>query len=263
MYEKRLYTTQLQAGLGMIQESLDLLQIWEPGENPSQLAEKVISKGLFARATARRARNIVAEMFAPRLLSGDAQAARWLKFLLSHGFPGESLRQLLFIYTARAQAIFADFLIEVYWRKYGAGASSLNRQDAERFVLHALDSGRMAARWSESTVKRVSGYLVGCCGDFGLLTQSRGSARAIQRFSMRTDVSLYLAHELHFFGLADAAVVQHRDWLLFGFEPGEVLARLKSIAQDGHFVVQSSGELIQISWKYKNMEDCLHALTQR
>lgn len=263
MDEKRLYTTQLGAGQGMIQESLDLLQIWEPGETRAQLAEKVIAQGLFARATARRARNIVAEMFAPRLLTGDAHAARWLKFLLSHGFPGESLTQLLFLYTARAQAIFADFLVEVFWRKYGAGASSLNRQDAERFVLHAMDSGRMATRWSESMVERVSGYLVGCCGNFGLLSQSRGSSRTIQRFSMRLDVSLYLAYELHFAGLSDAAVIQHKDWLLFGFEPREVLERLKSLANDGHFVVQSSGELTQISWKYKTMEDCLHALTQR
>jgi hypothetical protein len=35
MGESRQYTTQLGAGLGMIQETFDLLRLWEPGEAPS------------------------------------------------------------------------------------------------------------------------------------------------------------------------------------------------------------------------------------
>ncbi len=257
------YTTQLQAGLGMIPETLDLLRLWEPGMIPARLAEKVIETGLFSRATARRARNLAVEMFAPRYLSHHGVAAERLKFLLEHRFPHEAIVQLCFLYTARAQQIFADFVQEVYWPKYSAGASSIGRQDAEKFVRRALDAGRMTNRWSDSTVKHVSGYLVGCCTDFGLVAESGRGERQIQRFSMRPEVSLYLAHELRFSGLSDTAIIKHRDWMLFGFVAGEVLNRLKSISHDGHFVVQSSGELVQVSWKYQTMEDCLHALTQR
>ena len=69
------YTTQLQAGLGMIPETLDLLRLWEPGMPPAHLAERVVEEGLFSRATARRARNIVSEMFAPRYLSDGGEVA--------------------------------------------------------------------------------------------------------------------------------------------------------------------------------------------
>ena len=34
MGEDRRYTTQLQAGLGMIPEAMDLLRLWEPGMIP-------------------------------------------------------------------------------------------------------------------------------------------------------------------------------------------------------------------------------------
>lgn len=258
-----LYTTQLQAGLGMVPETLDLLRLWKPGVIPARLVKEVIETGLFSRATARRARNLVVEMFAPRYLVGRGQAAARLKFLNEHRFPQEAMSQLCFLYTARAQQIFADFVVEIYWPKYSGGAPSISRQDAEKFVHHALDSGRTAMRWSNSTVKRVSGYLLGCCADFGLLASSGRGERTIQRFSMRPEAALYLAHELHFSGTSDTAIIKHRDWLLFGFEPGEVLNRLKSLSHDGHFVVQSSGEFVQISWKYQTMEDCLHALTQR
>jgi hypothetical protein len=257
------YTTQLQAGLGMIPETMDLLRLWEPGMIPARLAEKVIQDGLFSRTTARRARNLAVEMFAPRYLGNQGEAAARLKCLQEQRFPHEAMVQLCFLYTARAQRIFADFVVEVYWSKYSGGASVVTRSDAENFVLRALDSGRMAVRWSETTVRRVSGYLLGCCADFGLVADCGRSERTIQRFSIRPEVALYLAHDLHFAGVSDTAIIQHRDWLLFGFAPGEVINRLKSLSHDGHFLVQSSGELVQISWRYRSMNECLHALTQR
>ena len=83
-----------------------------------------------------------------------------------------------------------------------------------------------------------------------------------KRFAIRPETALYLAHELHFASLSDAAVVRHPDWRLFGLEGGDVLRVLKTLGHDGHLVIQSSADLVQVSWKYRTMEDCLHALTQ-
>jgi len=215
-----LYTTQLGAGLGMISETIDLLRLWQPGMTSARLSDEVIREGLFSRATARRARNLVAEMFSPRFLKHDGQAASCLKFLQEHRFPHEALVQLLFIYTARAQRILADFVIEVFWSKYSSGATMVTKDESERFIQRSMDLGRMEKRWSSSMVDRVSGYLLGCCGDFGLLQKGGRSEHKIQRLSMRPEVAIYLAHELHFSGLSDMALIQSRDWLLFGFEPG-------------------------------------------
>ena len=93
------YTTQLQAGLGMIHETLDLLRLWQPGDSAARLAEKAVAAGTFSRATARRARNIVAEMFAPRFLSDAGRSACSLKQLLESGANVEDLKQLFFLYA--------------------------------------------------------------------------------------------------------------------------------------------------------------------
>jgi len=260
--EKR-YTTQLAAGLGMVTETLDLLRLWEPGLIPAHLADRAVETGLFSRTTARRARNLVAEMFAPRYLANGGAVASRLKTLLDHQFPNDSLVQICFLQTARAQQVFGDFVIEVYWPKYSAGADTLSSDDAERFIYRALDAGRMQKRWSESTTRRVSGYLIGCCIDFGLLAEGGHSKRAIKRFSIRTDVALYLAHDLHFAGLSDMAVIQHPDWRLFGLEAQEVTRLMKNLSHDGHLLIQSSTDLVQVSWKYRTMEECLAAITQR
>lgn len=257
------YTTQFQAGLGMIPETMELLRFYSDDASPAALADRVVSEGIFASTTARRARNIVVEMFAPRYLGDGGEVARRLRFLLTNGFPNDALSQIFFLQTARAQRIFADFVVDVYWPRYAAGVTRLSRDDAFDFVCRSLDNGMMEKRWSESTINRVSGYLVSCCADFGLLDEGRGSARSIRHFSLRRETGLYLLHDLHFSGLSDMNVVQHRDWALFGLEPRDVIQLVSNLGNDGHLVAQSSGTVIQISWKYKTMEDCLHALVKR
>jgi hypothetical protein len=247
----------------MAPETLDLLRMWEPGMIPSHLADRVVETGLFSRTTARRARNIVVEMFAPRYLADGGAVAKRFKQLLEGRFPNDSLLQLFFLQTARAQQIFHDFLIEVYWPKYMAGATSIHKGDAESFIHRALDAGRMKNRWSESTIKRVSGYLLGCCIDFGLLEEGGRTERSIKRFTIRPDVALYLAYDLHHQGLSDMSVVQHLDWRLFGLETQDVTRLFNILSHDGHLLIQSGADLVHISWKYRDMEGCLNALTQR
>src|SRR5262245_57022043 len=104
------FTTQLQAGLGMINETLTLLRLWERGDTAARLSDKAIARGTFARTTARRTRNIVSEMFAPRYLSSHAEPARYLKTLMETGLHADDLRQLFFLHTARAQAVFEEFV---------------------------------------------------------------------------------------------------------------------------------------------------------
>jgi len=262
MANDNLYTTQFQAGLGMIHETLDLLRLWELGDSPGKLVEKSITSGLFSRTTARRARNIVAEMFAPRFLANCKPAASQLKLLVVASHDVEDLKQLFFLYTARAQAIFADFLVEVYWPRYSSGAHVLNRVEAENFIQRALHNGKMRKRWTETTIRRVSGYLLGCCADFGLVSSSGRSCWTISRFSIRPNVALYLAYDLHFFGMSDVAVIGSSDWRYFGLEPNDVVNQLKGLSHNGHLIMQATTDLVHISWKYSSMEDCLRAIAK-
>lgn len=256
------YTTQLGAGLGMIQETLLLLRLWEPGITPSQLAEQAVQTGLFSRTTARRTRNIVVEMFAPRFLADGGYVAKNLKYLYENNFSTDVIAQICYLQTARSQLIFGDFITDVYWPKYSSGVLVLTKDDALRFIRQALDNGKMRKCWADSIIKRVSGYLIGCCKDFGLVSNGRREC-SIQRFSIRNDTALYLAYELHFSGLSDSAVINSPDWKLFGLDSQDVINLLKTLSNDRHILIQSSADLVQIFWKYKTIEECLNVLTQR
>jgi hypothetical protein len=255
------YTTQLGAGLGLVAETVRLLDLWEPGMSGQSLLRIALGSGAFATISARRLRNIVIEAFAPRYLVDEARPARVLKILLGR-IPQPDQRQMLFLYTCRANLILADFICEVYWQRYGAGAQAITKDDARSFIRRAVGRGRTASRWAESTITRVSNYLLGICADYGLLGTMRAGARAIIPFRITPVTTSVLAHELHFRGLGDSAVVHHPEWGLFGLEPPDVLQELKRLALRGEIIVQSAAAITQIGWKHKSMEELAHVLAE-
>lgn len=257
----REYNTALCKGQGMVPETIRLLDIWQPGVTALQLREQVREKGLLPKATAQRSADIVSRMFAPRYLGADEAPAKWLRGLVSRSMPVERLNQLLFIHTAREHAILHDFVREVYWPKYSAGAPWLLRDDPVRFIESAQATGRMRTRWTPGNITRIARYLLGALHDFRLLGEPKGNRRDILPFAIAPSTVIYLAHEIHFSGAGDDAIVSHPDWELFGLAPSDVITELRKVGTAARIIVQS-GDLVRISWGFKSMEECLDVVAE-
>lgn len=261
MAENKPYTTQLQAGLGLVNETKTLLELWSPGMSASQLQQVALESGRFPSVTARRLRNIVVECFAPRyLVSGGAPAAHLKR--LSSTLPTAELTQLMLLFTSRANPILGDFVRQVYWGRYAGGYPLVTNDDARAFVERSIDDGRTVKRWSDTTVRRVSAYLTGCCADYGMLERGLRSSRRLLPLRLSTAVAAYLSYELHFAGVGDNALLAHEDWQLFGLAREDVLEELKRLSLKGLLIVQAAGDVIRISWKQKDMEALCDVLTQ-
>lgn len=257
-----LYTTQLQAGLGMIQETHTLLNLWDPNLDINLFQKKVLDSGQLPNVSARRLRNIVGECFAPRYLRIQPPPAINLKRFQTK-ITSTEISQLFFVYTCRANAVLYDFVKEIYWAAYSSGKGSITNEDAERFVLRANQDNKTFKPWSESTIRRVSGYLTGCCADFGLLEGGAKSDRKILPFRIESLTAVYLTYDLHFSGHGDNSVLSHSDWGLFGMDRSDVLNELKQLALKGWFIIQSAGDVTRIGWQYQNMEELTDALIKR
>ena len=255
------YTTQLQAGLGLAQETRLLLSIWSQGMSSSALYLAALQSGQFPNVSARRLRNIVRECFAPRYLVAEGAPARYLKQLACTLAPAE-LNQLFFLHTCRANQILSDFVRAVFWERYAAGDNRVTVDDTKAFVHRGVDDGKTAKRWSDSTVKRVTSYLLGCCADYGLLGTRTRAARAIIPYRIEAKAAAYLAHDLHFAGFGDNALLAHPDWQLFGLAREDVRDELKRLSLHGHLILQSAGELTHIGWKHKHREDLIGVLAE-
>lgn len=259
---RKLYTTQLQAGLGMIQETLMLLKLWEPQLELNEFYRKALISGLLPNISARRLRNIIVECFSPRYLSTQPPSALFLK-RLQEKISNKTITQLFYVYTCRANSILYDFINEVYWPAYSSGKGSLSNEESERFVVQAVQDDKTYRPWSESTIRRMSGYLTGCCADFGLLEPGPISNRKILSINIELTTLVYFAHELHFSGLGDNNILSHSDWTLFGLERSDVLNEFKQLALKSWMIIQSAGDITRIGWQYQNMEDVINALIKR
>lgn len=254
-----IYTTQLQAGLGLVEETKLLLSLYEKGLPATQLCERALGSGLFPMVSARRLRNIVVECFAPRYIK--THAADSLKPLLT-ALPSSAISQLFLVYTAGANEILQDFIRNVYWERYSSGCDSITTEDAKEFVTDAVREGKTQRPWSDSTIKRVSAYLLGCCADYGLVSSRRGARRRIQPVRIQESTALYLAYKLHFDGLGDNAVINHKSWALFGLNSVDVREELKRLAKNGWIIVQAAGDVTRIGWKLKTMGEAIDVITQ-
>ena len=248
------YTTQLQAGLGLIPETLKLLAVWKPGMGGQDLLRAALASGDFPTLAARRLRNLVIEAFCPRYLIDGGAPVRLLR-AVSGRLSKEEFRSVCFLFTCRANRILADFVRQVYWPRYAAGGISVSKEDSLNFVSSAVSDGRTNSRWSDATVIRVARYLLGACADFGLLGVMKAGARSITTFRITPNVASILAHDLHFKGLGDNALLRSPDWGLFGLEADDALGELKRLSLRGELIVQSAGGITQVSWKHKSMEE--------
>ena len=261
MSDSNPYTTQLQAGLGLVSETKTLLELWSPGMSANQLHQIALESGRFPTVTARRLRNIVVECFAPRYLVSEGAPAKHIKHL-STIISTADLTQLMLVFTSRANPILGDFVRHVYWSRYAGGYTQITNEDARAFVERGIDDGKTVKRWSESTVRRVSAYLTGCCSDYGMLERGSRSTRRTLPFRVSPSVAAYLAYELHFAGVGDNALLTHEDWQLFGMAREDVLEEIKRLSLKGLLIVQVAGDVIRISWKHSSMETLCDVLSQ-
>jgi len=257
----RAYDSNLAMGLGLINETKSLLRIWERGLSANDLYRRALSSGLFPNISAYRLHNIVLRCFAGRYLCGNSPPAIAMKRCLTTA-SSAAFNQLAFLHTCRANPILHDFVRDVYWPSYAAGAKVLPKTIPEDFIRRAIDTGMTPSRWADGQIERVARYLTGCCTDFGLLSAPGPAGRSINDYRPLPTTIAYLAHDLHFSGVGDNALLGHEDWQLFGLAREDVLEEIKRLSLKGLLIVQVAGDVIRISWKQPDMEALCDVLAQ-
>lgn len=255
------YTVQLGHGLGLIDETRMLLDLWQPGMNAPDLYRSALQSGYFGTLSARRLHDMITVGFGMRYLTAEAAPALLLK-PIQHVVSRAVFEQLLFLYTARAHPVLADFVREVYWPAYAAGKTAIDNEASQRFIEQAVRDGKTTTAWSPSMVKRMSSNLTSCCADFGLLERGARRVRTILPFRAEPLVVTVLAYDLHNAGLGDNHLLLHADWGLFGLAREDVLAEVRRAALNGALIVQAAAGVTRISWKFKSMEEVADGIAQ-
>ncbi len=253
------YNARLTAGLGMLEETQQLLSLWKPGMNGSALTTAALESGLFPGSSARSLKNMIGDAFASRYLTQNGEPANLLKAILAADMT-VVFRQLCLVFTCRAHRILADFITDVYWSSYAAGKDVISNEESLEFVRRINSEGHTVTPWTDSIQRRVASYLTGCCADFGLLESGMKKVRRILPFRIDARTVAVLAYERHFSGLSDNAVLSDNAWALFGSDQREVLSELQRWARRNLLLIQTGAELVKIDWTCKSMREVIHGV---
>lgn len=251
------YNIELCKGTGLIQETLLLVDLYKTGLKKEEFAQQVIESNALVKASEKRINDIVKIVFYKRYIKYNPDVPLYLRQLKDKYISLDQLIQLFLVYTARANRIFFDFIIEVYWKKEKQlEKSSIKNEDVREFIKEAIKYGKIDHQWSEGTQARVASYIIAALIDFKFIDKKYN----VSNIFLSDNVANYLAHELHFKGYSDEAIAIAEEWSLFGYNRYDTIRHLERLAIQGYFIFQNSGEFIRITWHYKNMKELIDAI---
>jgi len=254
--DSRKYHIELCKGTGLIQETLQLLSIYQVGMTKNELTRIALDSNLLVKVTENRIKDIVQRAFYKRFVINDPYVPVYLNALIKHFSSLDVISQIFLIYTSRANYVLMDFIIQVYWYETRKGHRVLYTTHARKFITETIKQTDLIQGWSEITQTKVARYIIATLVDFRFLDKERN----IRPVFLHDITANYLAHELHFNGLSDNAVVEAEEWQLFGYSKYDTLKHLERISFQGHFIFQNSGEMVKINWIHKNMGEFTDAI---
>ena len=253
------YTIAISKGSALLNEMKALLRAWIPGEPIKEFSERVVREDVLGKTTAQRAKDVVRRVFANRFLVPGQAPAKCLHRILLGSKSGQVFSDLCLLYSSRNDALLRDVIVSVYWPAVAEGHLFISPKDVVQFFRQAEEQGRIPQPWSEAVKIKVARGLLRALAEYGLMNEVRRK-REIVHYRPKNETIVFLAHELHFKGLSDAALVAHGDWNLFGMKERDVIEAMDHLSVDGWWLTQAAGTLVRVSWKYNTMEEVLDAL---
>ncbi len=247
------YTYNLGKGIGLIDETLSLLSICDENSTKESLTEYVLQNNTLAKCTAKRSVDIVTLVFYPRFMKQNPKTTIWLKTIREKGLMLSQFKQLLFLYLARENAVVYDYVSNILFDLREDSYSRIPKDSTRKFIDNIVNEGK--ASWGEIASKKNASAIRAALVEFDILNR-KGDILPyeLSRFNM-----LYLMHELHFAGYSDVAIWNHEDWKLFGLDKYSIQERILEQNMRGGYIAQCTGELMDISWNYKTMEEFINA----
>jgi hypothetical protein len=257
---RRRYTVAIAKGSAAIGDIKTMLSYWTPEQTQEEFLQCIQQSGVLGKHTARRTSDLFREVFRPRLLTPDDRAARALKRFLEAGGDSQTFKEMLFLYEARAEDLLYDFTTLKFWPACRAGVLWMTPDDVLSFFDEAVQDGRLPKQWSSQVQIKIARGVLGALREFGFLREDKRGHREVVTYRVSDAGVAYLAHDLHFSGLSDAAVVEHPDWGLFGLGRNQVLERLDALSRSDGLIVQRAGSVVRITWTHATMESLIDAI---
>lgn len=166
------------------------------------------------------------------------------------------------LYSARNDLLLRDAITKVYWPGLNEGRLSLTVDDFVRFIRQADAEGLIPVPWSDEVAKKIARALVKSLVEYGLLREEAKGRRETVPYRAAPEALVYLAYDLRSSGLSDQAILEHEDWMLYGFDRSRLVTELDSSDYGQWWLLQIAGSVVRFSWKHESVDEVVDVLAE-
>ncbi|MDI6893775.1 MAG: DUF1819 family protein [Bacillota bacterium] len=252
------YTSNLMKGGALLGETFHLLRLWQPEEDFTDFSQRVASQNMLAKSTRSRSRDVLTRVFRRRFLKHGEEPARILKVLIEAGIARDVVVLLIYYWTALAERLLFDFVVERLWDLWAEGRVYVTTDDVLDYINELAVRGRMRGTWSEHIRRKTARGLLAALRDFGVL-EGRTRKR-IRGMRLPWEVAAIVAYDLRRRGVTPVELVESSVWRLFLVGEAQLRQVLAEVQQEGLITLQQAGSVVCIDWAYDGAEEVAHVI---
>lgn len=251
------FTSRIIKAGALVTDSTILLAHWRSDQTPSENMDRLREENPFGKASRSRLADIL-PIFRRRYLF-DPVIASSLALLVQRKFPSQPLKQLLFFYAVRADALLFSFVTEELWGRYRRGRRDLPTDEVIRLLEEWVDAGRTTTRWGRETIERVGQGLLATLRDFGILEGA--VKKRLNPPPLTPSAFAFLAFSLANAGFSGGQLLAHPDWGIFFLDPNATERLFIAADQEGLLRFSAAGAVVRIDFPVSSLDDYARFLT--
>jgi hypothetical protein len=254
-----LYTSRIIKASALVPDTKTLFLHWEDACSAEDNLRRVRADNLLVKASLARVDDVLRILRRRYLRDPDVTEA--LSGLVKARFPAQSVEQILYWFTARADRLLADAVTEIVYARLLSGRSDTPISAIEAQLHEWSGSGLTETRWSTETVNRVAQGVLATLRDFGILEGEVN--KRIRPKPLMLEAFAFAACDLHRGGRTGRTLVTSPEWKLFLMDDIAVERELLLAHQADLLHYEAAGTVVRIDFPARTLRNYARLLIER
>jgi hypothetical protein len=251
------YTSKILKATALLDDTKVLFSCWDDGISVKQNLQKAKEENIFGKTSRSRVKDIL-NIFRQRyLLNSDLAEA--LSVLVKQGFLSESLNLIFYFYSARADSLIFDTVIEILLPMSQIGQNEIHTDEILERIRQWVREGKTETEWSEKTSLRAVQGLLATLRDFGILQGTM--KKKISPVYLPVKTFAFIAFQLFIEKHYGEKMLTHPVWRLFFLYRDAVERFFIEAHQEKLLYYYAAGSVIRIEFPVNTLKEYACALT--
>lgn len=259
IFPNKKYTSRIIKAGALLADTKTLFIYWDETRSIAENLSRIRQENIFGKASRSRVEDILTIFHQRYLVSEDV--IRSLSILVRQGFPDEALERILYFFAVQSDMLLHDIVTDVLLPLRTQGKIDINSASISSVLTKWLSEGRMAAKWSDETIERVTQGLLATLRDFGIL-QGATKKRLVSIY-LPIEAFAYITFYMRQRQPSGERLLNDPEWQLFFLSTNMVEHCFMEAHQLHLLEYQAAGSIIRITFPATTLEEYAYALAQR